>query len=70
MTEISLGREYYHLQDKMYAWCQENLGVGGWNAVPTIPNDVQWGIDCAFGNTHFYFRNAKDATWFALTWVK
>ena len=68
MIELSLNRDYYHLQEKMYAWCQENLGLGGWSAVPTAHNDVQWGVASAFGNTHFYFRNESDATLFSLKW--
>lgn len=68
MTEISLGREYYHLQEKMISWCSDNIGKGHWRAVPTAHNDIQWGVDSAFGNTHFCFRHAKDATLFSLKW--
>lgn len=63
-VEVHFGKDWYHRQNDMIAWCHENLGDGGWLARP----DNSWAVECAFGNTFFKFKNEQDAVLFALKW--
>jgi len=59
-TRIKIAKDEYdddHYEIEM--WLGENMGPfkGRWNQVPCGPNGV-----------HYYFRNSKDATMFALMW--
>ena len=66
---ISFGRDRYHLQDEMVAWCRENIGVGAWwNSLPALPVGQDWSIQYIFGRTTFWFKRESDATLFALRW--
>lgn len=67
---VSLGRDRYHLQDDMVAWCRENVGLGSWwNSLPALPAEQDWSIQCIFGRTTFWFKRESDATLFALRWT-
>ena len=64
---VSLGRERYHLQDEMVAWCREHVGLGSWwNSLPALPAGQDWSIQYIFGRTTFWFKRESDATLFAL----
>lgn len=68
MTEIKLGREYYHRLRDMEQWCLDNIGNGGYGTVKGT-NDLVWAYMTMFGNTTVYFRRDTDATLFALKWL-
>lgn len=67
VTEVSFGKDQYHLQNTMITWCEENLGPGGWASYTAI-GVRNWAVESAFGNTFFYFRDPKDAMMFKLRW--
>jgi hypothetical protein len=52
----------------MIGWCEKNLGLGGYYAFTKDPKNAKWSIDSMFGNSHFFFRDPKDALLFSLTW--
>lgn len=65
MTEVNFGkRDYYRIED-MNKWLRENVGEGGWR--PML--DARWHIESAFGESKYVFKDAKDATLFALKWA-
>ena len=69
LTTVNFDKGRYHLINKMEYWCHQRLGPGGW--VYADPDDWHarnWAVSAAFGNTVFYFKNAADATAFALQW--
>lgn len=67
---VSLGRDRYHLQDEMVAWCRENVGLGSWwNSLPALPAGQDWSIQCIFGRTTFWFKQDSDAVLFSLKWL-
>jgi len=68
LTRISFGKRQFHLQRDMYDWCETHLGEGGYYAFTKNPESARWSIDSMFGNTHFFFRDPKDAVLFGLTW--
>lgn len=77
-ASIEFGKDQYHLQNTMVAWCVDNIGPGSWifnqypkdwtgllsaNGEPAV-----WAVSSAFGTTFFSFLNEKDATMFSLRW--
>lgn len=65
MNEITFGKNRYHLNGTMEAWCEEHIGSGGW----TNSDAALWKIESMFGNTTFTFKHDRDATAFALRWA-
>jgi len=59
MTEIKVGKQQYHLNREMSAWCYDHVGIGG--HVYSDPND--------WDKRTFIFKHDADATAFALRWV-
>jgi hypothetical protein len=66
MIEFKFGKDKYHLQEEIRAWCRANFGPGMWSNPKDHTQD--WGWDSGFGNTHYFFKNEKDAIIFALRW--
>lgn len=66
MTEIWFGKDRYHDHPQMFEWCRTQFGYGPW--CKPYEDKHRWGIETAFGNTCFYFRDESDATLFALRW--
>ena len=71
LIEIHFDRRAYHLIKQMMDWCYDNIGPGGYGMPLDTSDKPQqvWGIDVAFGNATFYFRNEQDAMMFNLRWV-
>ena len=66
---VEFDKRQYHLSGKMTDWCDQYIGIGGWvYAAPDDWHARNWAISIAFGNTVFYFKDAADATAFALRW--
>lgn len=68
LIRFSFGKDRFHEQTAMLKWCEDNLGQGGYYAFSRDPENAKWSIDSMFGNTHFFFRDSKDAVLFSLTW--
>ncbi len=68
LIRISFGKDRFHEQEYMLSWCEKNLGLGGYYAFTKDPKKARWSIESMFGNTHFFFRDPKDATLFGLVW--
>lgn len=64
---ISLGRDRYHQQEEMIAWCEEHIGIGAWWS--GRPTGMDWSIECVFGRTTFWFKHDSDAVLFSLKWL-
>ena len=71
VTEIKLGREYYHRIRDIEKWCLDNIGNGDWAGQSDFREDsnLQWSNNQMFGTTFFRFRRDSDATLFALRWM-
>lgn len=71
MTELKLGREYYHRLRDMEQWLDSNIGLGDWAALSDFLDDsnLQWSINQIFGYTYIRFRQERDATLFTLKWL-
>jgi hypothetical protein len=75
ITEISFGKDKYHLQEPMQDWLKQNIGPGHWTSGTPASwewiahKDSVWCISCIFGNTTFAFKNPIDATAFTLRWI-
>jgi hypothetical protein len=70
MTEIKIGKQQYHLNREMSAWCYDHIGHGG--HVYADPGDWDkrtWAVWSMFGETTFTFKHDRDATAFALVWT-
>lgn len=65
MNEITFGKDRYHLNNQMEAWCKECIGDGGWGY--DTSNKI-WIMHTMFGNTTFAFKEAKHLTMFMLRW--
>jgi hypothetical protein len=68
LIRLSFGKDRFHEQRDMLSWCEKNLGLGGYYAFTKDPENARWAIESMFGNTHFFFRNPKDAVLFGLIW--
>lgn len=68
LIRISFGKDRYHEHLEMISWCEKNLGKGGYYSFTKNPETAKWAIESMFGNTHFFFRDSKDAVLFGLTW--
>ena len=67
---ITFGKDRYHQQEEMIAWCREHIGIGSWwNGLPAMPCGMVWSIQCVFGQTTFWFKNERDGSLFALKWL-
>lgn len=66
---VTFGRDLYHLQDEMIAWCREQIGVGTWWVLPQPPANMDWCVECTFGRTTFWFKRESDAVLFSLKWL-
>ena len=73
MNEIQFGKDRYHQQGDMIAWCQKNVGNGGWTyGTPKVwegMNDNVWVVWSMFGNTTFVFKEPKHLSMFILKWA-
>ena len=71
MTELKLGREYYHRIQEIEKWCDINIGAGDWAAKSDFQEDstLRWSISQQFGYTYVRFRRDRDATLFTLRWL-
>lgn len=71
MTELRLGREYYHQLKDIERWCRDNVGEGDWATRLEFREDrnIQWSINVTFGYTCLRFRRDSDATLFTLKWM-
>lgn len=70
MTELKLGREYYHLQREIMDWCYKNIGNGDWADKGMMEDrNFKWGVSSMFGNTFLTFRDDRDASLFVLKWM-
>lgn len=67
MTEIRLDRDYYHLHNKIGAWCEEHFGPLDFF---DQTKNIRWNRDMIFGYQDFTFHHEADATFFALYWIK
>jgi hypothetical protein len=67
MTEIRLDRDYYHLHNKIGAWCDQQFGQQDFYAPE---GSKRWWRDMMFGYQDFHFKNDEDATFFTLYWIK
>jgi hypothetical protein len=67
MTEIRLDRNYYHLHQKIGAWCEEQFGPVDFF---DRSKNLRWHRDMMFGYQDYTFHNDKDATFFSLVWIK
>jgi hypothetical protein len=68
---IVFGKDKYHLQGEMQAWCDQNVGQGLWigEQYPKDWTDMpDWTIHSMFGNTTFAFKDARNYTLFTLRW--
>lgn len=69
IKEITFGKDRYHLHREMEAWCQDNVGEGGWNSDRLVWDEGRkWATSSMFGNTTFAFKNERDYIWFVLRW--
>ncbi len=68
LIRLSFGKDRFHEQRDMLSWCEENFGDGGYYSFTKNPDTARWSIDSMFGNTHFFFRDSKDAVLFGLKW--
>ena len=50
--------EHNHDIKQVESWLGEHIG----------PFRERWNMVYLFDETHFYFRNQRDAAWFALRW--
>ena len=71
-TEITFGKDKYHLHPEMEQWCHKNVGPGGWTfgspkSWEGMGNKL-WVMHSMFGNTTFAFKEEKHYTWFVLRW--
>lgn len=72
--EITFGKDRFHLNNEMEAWCHKNIGPGGWTWGSRAPDTWRgmsgkvWVMHSMFGNTTFIFKNQKDYNWFLLRW--
>ena len=71
MTELKLGREYYHRLRDIEQWLDANIGSGDWAALSDFldDSDLRWSINQIFGHTYIRFRQERDATLFTLKWL-
>jgi hypothetical protein len=71
MTELNLGREYYHRIRDIEQWCEIHIGLGDWSDRSEFRQDenLLWSISQMFGTTFIRFRRKQDATLFALRWL-
>jgi hypothetical protein len=73
VNEITLGKDRYHLNSQMQAWCSEHIGPGEWLlGRPQCwdhMGDLMWSHHSMFGQTTYSFRQARDLTMFALRWA-
>jgi hypothetical protein len=72
MNYITFGKDRYHLQGEMQAWCDKNIGQGLWIG-EQYPKDwtgmPDWTIHSMFGSTTFAFKDARNYTLFILRWI-
>lgn len=66
MIQITLGREYYHLEEKISSWCKEHFGPVDFF---TPHNNQRWYRDMMFGYQDYHFAKEEDASFFTLYWV-
>lgn len=66
MIDIRLDRNYYHLHQQIANWCVEHFGPVNFFG----EGDNRWSRDIVFGYQDYHFKEAADATFFTLVWVK
>lgn len=70
ITKVTLGKEYYHLQDEIIGWCKQTLGPGGWNRSLVLDDTgAVWRVDSMFGSTQFWFKEERHYLLFCLKWL-
>ena len=67
MIEFNFGKDQYHLQGEIRAWCRSSFGPGMWSNPKD--NTASWGWDSDFGETRYFFKQEHEASMFALKWV-
>jgi hypothetical protein len=73
MNVIIFDNTRYHEHLDMIAWCEQNIGHGGWAF--SIPKSWEslgsklWAVSTGFGNTTFAFKEEKYLTIFLLRWA-
>jgi len=68
INRVSFGKDRFHQQSEMIAWCESHSKNGGWRAM-SADSEAEWAVDSMFGATHFFFRNPKDLVLFSLRWT-
>ena len=64
-TQITFGKDRYHLVKDMSRWCDDNIGKGGW----VRTDEMIWLVESAYGTTTFFFKESKSAILFSLRWA-
>ena len=67
MNDIRLDRQYYHLHEKIGAWCNEHFGQQDFYAPE---ESKRWYRNIMFGYQDYHFAEEADATFFTLYWIK
>lgn len=73
---ITFGKDRYHQQHEITAWCREYVGHGGWTAdmpasweaMPASWEARSWAMYGMFGNITYAFKESKHLTAFILRW--
>ena len=67
---ITFGKDRYHQQNEIRAWCTEHVGDGAWaRGMPESWEGRSWAMyGGMFGNITYAFKDPKHLTLFALRW--
>ena len=70
---ITFGKDRYHQQHEITAWCKEYVGHGGWTLESYktwnwTTNGKVWAMYGMFGNITYAFKEPKHLTLFMLKW--
>lgn len=68
LIKVEVSKRNYHRINHMINWLNERWGQGDYLTAEIIPNDRRWAWRHAFGDTTFFFKNDRDATWFRINW--
>jgi hypothetical protein len=67
MIEFTFGKDTYHMQEEIRAWCREHFGQDDYWGVSEHAHRT-WYWHSGFGNTHYFFKQEHEASMFALRW--
>ena len=69
---IKFGKDRYHQQGDLAAWCREHIGPGDWTyETPKTwegMGEAVWVMHSMFGNTTYAFKESKHLSMFILRW--